>query len=141
MTPPPPPTPIRGGPKRLLVQTASLYFLGTVEADFPDAYILREVIVITNTGRLDQLLKEGKPSPTFAGFEAPPGQVFRVKKDAEIWSTPWVMPLFRVPEYRAERMPTVEEARAEPFGLSHSGLIPSRNSSTKGKPEQGDAKP
>lgn len=90
------------GPLRVLVQTVSLYFIGTIDRQAGKhpvnsaALLLREAIAITNTGRLDELLRTGEPTATFDGFVMPPGLPVRIEATAIIWSIPWVhaMPKF-----------------------------------------------
>ena len=89
--------PHEGATKRYLVQTASLYFIGTMQDEKPDCLVLVECVVVLNTGRLDILLRDGTPTTTFSAVELPPALPVRIERHAIIWGTPWVHPKPKVP--------------------------------------------
>jgi len=91
------PVPKAGSSSQFLVQTASLYFLGSLQGERPDCLLLNEVVVILNTGRLDVLLRDGAPTVTFQAVELPPELEVRIERAAMIWSCPWLHPKPRVP--------------------------------------------
>jgi hypothetical protein len=82
---------------RYLIQTASLYFLGTMQQNTQDCIILTEGLAILNTGRLDDLLQSGVPTTNFAACELPEALPMRIERQSIIWSVPWVHAKPRVP--------------------------------------------
>ena len=110
----------------IIVQTQTLIFMGYLDeyaGGHPsnrDAMMLRNVLCVTNTGRLDTLLETGRPTENFGAFrwprDVPP---LRIEKHAVVWSQVLKHPL-PGDEYIEEAEPQPEPGTAAAAAVAQS---------------------